>query len=280
MNALDRVQGQPSAQRLAPEYTEKPWGRCNLPALFPNPANRRIGEIAFQGNETPPLPLLVKYIFTSERLSIQVHPGDRQAHDAGLPSGKEECWYILDCEPGAVLGIGLKEKANEEQIRAAAIDGSLVDRIDWKPVEPGQFYFIPAGTIHAIGAGISLVEIQQNVDVTYRLFDYGRPRALHLDEAMIASTFAPYARETVCAGPLDNQQLLSASEAPFWVEHVSWPDADAVILPDRSPFWFIPLSGSGTIDGIPWKRGECWWMAPDSSIGIDQATHALLAAPR
>ncbi len=280
MNASESALARTRAQKLDPQYTEKPWGRCDLPALFANPTNRRIGEIAFDGGDIPPLPLLVKYIFTSERLSIQVHPGDKQARQEGLPTGKEESWYILDCDPGAVLGIGLKAKASENEIRSAAIDGSLVDRIDWKPVKPGQFYFIPAGTIHAIGAGISLVEIQQNVDVTYRLFDYGRPRALHLDQAMLASTLAPYARQPVCTAPTENRQLVSTDEAPFCVDHVFWPDSDAVRLPNRSPLWFIPLTGSGRIDGTPWKRGECWWLPPGCSLALNQATQALLATPR
>jgi mannose-6-phosphate isomerase len=157
-----------TAIRLTTKYVEKPWGRTDLPAIFPNPDGRRIGEIWFDGPEGQHPPLLVKYIFTSEKLSIQVHPNDAEARERGLPGGKEECWYILDAEPGATLGIGLKRPLNAEELRAAALDGSIEALMDWKPVKPGDFFFIPAGTVHAIGAGITLVEAQQNVDVTYR----------------------------------------------------------------------------------------------------------------
>ena len=176
--------------KLRREYVEKPWGRTQLPPLFAAPDGRRIGEVWFTtaGDQ----PLLVKYIFTSERLSIQVHPNDQQARERGLSQGKNECWYILDAEPDAALGLGLKRELSPDELRAAAIDGSLEELIDWRPVGPGDFFYVPAGTIHAIGAGISLLEFQQNADVTYRLYDYGRPRELHLDHAVAVARREPY----------------------------------------------------------------------------------------
>ena len=157
---------------------EKPWGRTNLPAPFVAPSGQRIGEIWF----TPPPALdrlLIKYIFTSERLSVQVHPSDTQTEAMGMGrQGKEECWLVLDAEPGACLGIGFEREYDEATLRAAALDGQIEHRLRWQPVKPGDFFYIPANTVHAIGAGISLIEIQQNSDTTYRLYDYGRPRQL------------------------------------------------------------------------------------------------------
>ncbi|MEC3948376.1 type I phosphomannose isomerase catalytic subunit [Sphingobium sp. HWE2-09] len=127
--------------------------------IFATDTGQKIGEVWFESPDGRDLPLLVKYIFTSERLSIQVHPDDAQAHARGLARGKEEIWYILDCAPGATLGIGLTAPMTPDQFRAAAQDGSLEQWIDWKPVKPGDCYFIPAGTVHAIGAGIILAEI-------------------------------------------------------------------------------------------------------------------------
>jgi len=126
----------------------------------------------------------VKYIFTSEKLSVQVHPNDAQAGRAGeFDTGKEERRLVIDAEPGATLGIGFKEPISADAMRAAALDGSIADLLAWHPVRAGDFC-IPAGTVHAIGAGVSLIEIQQNSDITYRLYDYGRPRSLHLDKGV------------------------------------------------------------------------------------------------
>ena len=163
---------------------DKPWGLDCLPAPFATPEGHRIGEIWF----APPadLPeLLVKYIFASENLSVQVHPDDAQALAKGLGrQGKEECWLVMAAKPDARLGIGFHQPISEEAMRAAALDGSIEDLLVWHRVVPGDFFYIPANTVHAIGAGVSVIEIQQNSDITYRLYDYGRGRALHLDDGL------------------------------------------------------------------------------------------------
>ena len=122
--------------KLHRKYVEKPWGRFVLPPIFDDPHEGRIGEVWFtNGTE---LPLLAKYIFTSERLSIQVHPSDDQAKARGLVQGKTECWTILDAEPGATIGIGLKHELSANELRNAALDGSIEHLIDWRPVEAGR----------------------------------------------------------------------------------------------------------------------------------------------
>ncbi len=243
--------------KLERRYVEKPWGRTQLPPMFDPPAGERIGEVWF--TDGADLPLLAKYIFTSEKLSVQVHPNDEQARARGLARGKSECWYILEAELGATLGLGVTRTIDSLELRAAALDGSIENLMDWRPVTAGDFVFVPSGTIHAIGAGISLLEFQQNADVTYRLYDYGRPRELHLDEGMAVSNAAPF--------PDDLVQHLSGSEqrklvdGPHFVLVQSKEDA----LQDRLR-WVIPIEGevrSGEIIGRP---GDCLLLKPGESF--------------
>ena len=266
--------------KLTARAVVKPWGRDRLPTLFPNPDGRRIGEIWFEGSGKRELPLLVKYIFTSERLSIQVHPNDQQAIPFGLPSGKEECWYILDCEPDARLGIGLTRSMSEFDMREAILDGSIEQLIDWKPVRAGDFFFIPAGTVHAIGAGITLVEIQQNTDVTYRLFDYGRPRALHLELGLAVSRLSSYDREPVHVELGETRPLLEAGAAPFELDMTSWSAGQTVRPRSPGQCWFVPLTGDGSIDDTAFQEGECWLLDEGAAINGGEPGTALFAYSR
>ena len=137
-------------------------------------------------------PLLVKFIDAKEPLSVQVHPDDAYAsrfeQESG-GSGKTEMWYIVEAEPGASLVYGLKDGEGAESFLAAADRGASEECLRFVPVKAGESYFIPAGQVHAIGGGILIAEIQQNSDLTYRIYDYGRlsadgtPRELHLDKA-------------------------------------------------------------------------------------------------
>lgn len=267
-----------SSYRLIPSAVEKPWGRRDLPARFGLNADRRVGEIWFTADADVPQPLLVKYLFTSEKLSVQVHPDDAQAQAMGLAGGKSECWYVLATEGDARLGIGLTRTVDADALRAAALDGSIEQLIDWKPVKPGDFYYIPAGTIHAIGGGITLVEVQQNNDVTYRLFDYGRPRELHLDAGMAVSDPAPYGRLAQHVTSDSATMLVEEAGAPFTLESLLH-GAGELLQRDQGPFWFIPLQGSGLIDGQPWVSGECWLIEDQADIAVAQPLHALLARP-
>src|SRR5581483_3035997 len=162
--------------RLTPSLREKVWGKTQLAPWFPDTAEK-IGEAWFLADRE--LPLLVKLIFTSERLSVQVHPDDGEDG----PRGKTEMWHILEAEPGATIALGFREPIDRERLVASARSGEIEQLVNWIPVHAGETYFTPAHTVHAIGAGIVLCEIQQNSDVTYRLYDYGRPRELHLEQA-------------------------------------------------------------------------------------------------
>lgn len=265
-----------SAVRLHTKSVEKPWGRTDLPSIFPNPDGRKIGEIWFDGPEGRHPPLLIKYIFTSERLSIQVHPNDAEAHARGLPGGKSECWYILDAEPGATLGIGLKRPLSGEELRAAALDGSVEELMDWKPVQAGTFFYIPAGTVHAIGGGITLIEAQINNDVTYRLYDYGRPRELHLDDGVAVARPGPYTPPDRIVPPGSNARLLEGADKPFTLDLMAWEAGQTVALPEGQA-WFAPIAGSGTIDGMAWHGSECWLVEGGARVTVEAPAQALIA---
>lgn len=265
--------------RLLAHSVEKPWGRIDIPAAIAPSDGRRVGEVWFsppEQEEGRPLPLLVKYIFTSEKLSVQVHPNDAQARERGLAGGKSECWYILDAEPDARLGIGLSRGLTAEALRTAALDGSIEALMDWKPVRAGSFYYIPAGTVHAIGGGVTLVEVQQNNDVTYRLYDYGRPRELHLEEAMAVSVATPYALPDRVVPMTAQERLVAGGDAPFILDMVQGEAGTGQRI-EGEMAWFIPLAGAGTIDGEPWRQGECWLIEGTASLTIHDGMSALLA---
>lgn len=132
-------------------------------------------------------PLLLKVIFAQEKLSVQVHPDDRLAKKYGEPRGKTECWYALAAEPGAKVAAGLKPGVTLEQVEREVADGTLEQSLEVVPVVAGEMVFVDAGTVHAIWPGSVLLETQQNSDLTYRLFDYGRPRPLHVAKALEAT---------------------------------------------------------------------------------------------
>lgn len=238
--------------------------------MFDSPRDKRIGEIWFENGAD--LPLLAKYIFTSERLSIQVHPDDDQARARGLPHGKTECWYIFEADVGSTLGLGLKREISADELRSAALDGSIVDLLDWRPVRAGDFYYVPAGTIHAIGGGLSLLEFQQNSDVTYRLYDYGRPRELHVDDAVSVARRAPYAVELARHLSPDEERTL-VDGPQFAVVH-SREDA----LAGRRR-WVIPLEGevrSGDDIAVP---GDCLLVEAGETLATDNARLLIGATP-
>src|SRR5271154_6548575 len=165
----------------------KPWGVGDLqPWSSVDGTVDAVGELWFErADEKAPIPaLLLKLLFTSERLSIQVHPDDTFARAMGMPNGKSEAWYIISAKPGSQIGVGLKHRVTPQELRASIRTGSIVELVQWRPVEKGDVISIPAGTIHAIGAGIVLAEIQQRSDTTFRLFDYGRQRELDEDNGV------------------------------------------------------------------------------------------------
>jgi len=251
---------------------EKPWGRDRLPEPFATPDDGCIGEIWF---EPPPEleRLLVKYIFTSEKLSVQVHPSERQ-----LPGqGKEECWLVIDAEPGARLGIGFRQAIGAARMRQAALDGSIEELLEWHEVRAGDFFYIPAGTVHAIGAGISLIEVQQNSDVTYRLFDYGRPRALHLDDAVAVARGEPYPPALRSVVP--EQGAVALVDGPwFRLDQVMGRPDGAAAARYPGPLLVIPRDGAVRIAGEELRPGDCGLALRLSDVDIAAGHICIIAS--
>jgi len=236
-----------SLEILPRHFVEKPWGQAGLPAHFGG-RTEKVGEIWFDRADVP-LPLLCKWLFTSEKLSVQVHPSDAEAAERGLASGKEECWIVTGAEEGATLGIGLARELTSEELREASLSGEIEQLLDWRPVKPGDWYYIPAGTVHAIGAGVQLVEIQQNADITYRLYDYGRPRELHLDHGVAVSKPRAYAglHGQLNGAPgvhgLVSSKHFRIDYAVGSVEPGSFDPGESYVVPVAGEFSF----GSGTL---------------------------------
>lgn len=260
---------------LQTRTVEKVWGRDRLPAPFAAPEGQRIGEIWFEPD--PALPdLLVKYLFTSEKLSVQVHPSD----DDALPGtrGKEECWLVLDAEPGATLAIGFRGDLDRQAIRAAALDGSIEDLLQWHPVRAGDFFYLPAGTVHAIGPGLSLIEIQQNSDTTYRLYDYGRPRQLHLDAALAVLHAGPHPADLRRqVDPREDTALVEGPRFRLW-QVIGLP-SDEVLRCFAGRALVIPVDGAVTARGETYAAGSCLQVDDLRDVTFATDRRALIAQP-
>lgn len=260
--------------KLASHIVEKPWGSVNLPDGFANPDKIQIGEIWYDDSGQK-LPLLVKWLFTSEKLSVQVHPSDEIARHNGLSSGKEECWFIVDAAPDALLGIGTKRPLDDNELRSLSVSGEIEDVIDWKPVKTGDYFYIPAGTVHAIGAGVTLIEVQQNADITYRLYDYGRPRELHLDQAIEAANARPY--DDVRCGNILGGGTQKIASSPYFDLHYASADYDHNILRNGRGSWIIPIDGPVKLSDINILVGECAYVRMNDQTVIDSASQYLIA---
>ena len=256
---------------------EKIWGRRDFPPVFGDASQYQdpVGEIWFADDSAAQL--LVKYLFTSEKLSIQVHPSDPQARAAGFPSGKEEAWYVLSAEPGASVGIGFASELSSSELRAASLDGSIEEMLVWHEVAPGDIYYIPAGTVHAIGAGLSVLEIQQNVDVTYRLYDYGRPRELQLDESIKASVPRPY-RPHPARRVSDTREVLV--EGPkFVIERLSGSSVRQIEADANDPVWLVPLAGTTVVGDAVMREGTVWLADAPATAQLSGDASVLVAYP-
>ncbi len=236
--------------RLAPFFRTRPWGFRDLSPWYTyKTEGEPIGEVWLTGEmcqaDTGPLkglslkeitrlhrttllgpllagkdfPLLIKLLFPKEKLSVQVHPDDALAQQYGKPRGKTECWYALDAKPGARVALGIRPGVTREQITGAVEDQSLESLLEMVPVHKGDMLFVDAGTVHAMGPGVVILETQQTSDLTYRLYDYGRPRELHLEKSFAAMHLATRAGK-VPPRPVNGHKIL-IDERYFRVE--LWP---------------------------------------------------------
>ena len=269
-----------TARRLTTHRVEKPWGRHELWPGFDDPApdGPAIGEIWFQDEQDDDPELLVKYIFTAEKLSIQVHPDDAAARAAGYERGKEEAWVILAAAPESPPPSAPPPLLDSYRLRAAALSGEIEQLVDWRKVAADDVYYSPAGTVHAIGAGITLVEVQQNVDLTYRLYDYGRPRELHLEDGVAASDARPFVPPFTPETGGDGRVIL-AEGRKFVLERWRFEGERRVALPDDVPAWFAPLAGAGKLGDSSWQAGECWRVDGATTLVAGRGGDMLFAYP-
>jgi mannose-6-phosphate isomerase len=252
----------------------KPWGSTDLrPWSEAGRDGAAIGELWFQRTDeaAPETALLLKLLFTEQPLSIQVHPGDEFAHSNGLANCKSEAWDILAAAPVAEMAVGLKLPLSGSQLRAAIGDGSIAGLVQWRPVQKDDFIFVPAGTIHAIGKGLVVAEIQQRSDVTYRLFDHGRGRELHVDNAVAAATAEPAACQPAPTPLTDTRSLLVASP-PFVVERIDLPPRSNWRLNAERETWVLVLEGYARIGLTNTFVGEAVFLEDDRAsirVGAD-----------
>ena len=292
--------------RLKPWFSPRPWGRRSLEPWYSaaqTGASEPVGEAWLTGPdciaETGPLagktlasiahshaaqllgavdtqpaefPLLVKLLFPADKLSVQVHPDDAHARSLGQPRGKTECWYVLAADPGAQIALGFNSTADAtpDAVRAAIAAGTLEDLLNWVPVAPGDMVFVDAGTVHAIGPGMVLLETQQTCDITFRMYDYGRPRELHIDKALrvmkthtAAGKVAPQkmrASEMESGAPsklrvggietaTDFTRLIQ--QQYFTVDRYDLAANSEVTIDADKPGCLVALSGDATVSGCP-----------------------------
>lgn len=279
---------------LQPEFHERPWGARDLAPIYAQaPGEKLIGEAWLTGDScrvangplagqslseltrrfgrhllgsacrgTSRFPLLIKFLFPREKLSVQVHPDDEGARRIGQPCGKTECWYVLDAKPNAQVGLGLKPGATRADFEKAIQEKRAEFLLNWIPVNKGDLIYVDAGTVHAIGPGSILVETQQNSDTTYRLYDYGRPRELHIAQGLAAT------KEKTRAGKVkpDPRYPNTLVMAPCFVVNKYSLTADGKWTGGNSPEWeslhvLVALAGCGRVEApglepLTFARGE------------------------
>ncbi len=283
--------------RLTPWFSPRPWGRKDLrpwyeatgtaepvgEAWLTGPASvvetgalagRTLAEVVSEAatevlgvDGGDAFPLLVKLLFPEDKLSVQVHPDDALAQAMGQPRGKTECWYVLEAEPGATIMLGLKPGATVDTVRAAIAAGTLEELMEFVPVAVGDMVFVDAGTVHAIGPGVVLLETQQTCDITFRMYDYGRPRELHVEQALRAMKLK------TAAGKVKPRAIDRAGsgfvrlieQKYFVVDRYEVGAGREVLIPIAEAGCFVGLSGSAVVIGGPYGQVE---MLPGQAVVV------------
>ncbi len=237
-----------TVRRLTSTALEKVWGTPDTEPWYPR-SERKIGEVWFTAPEEPRL--LVKFLFTSESLSVQVHPPDSAA---GV--GKTEMWHVLRTAPGARLALGFQQPLTSDRAREAAVSGEIEELLRWYTPQPGDTFFVPAGTVHAIGPGLVLCEIQQYSDITYRLYDYGRPRELHLDAALAVAELGGHPGPSPPVDLGQGRRLLV--ECPYFRTESIAVAGERSYTGGPQAELLICVEGAGRFDGAEFAPGEVW----------------------
>jgi len=256
---------------MLPKFDPRPWGTHDLSPIYPNRQfEEKIGEAWLTGDDCKvangPLtgqtlaqisqkyerelvgdaardprrfPLLLKFLFPHEKLSVQVHPDDQQARRMGQPWGKTECWYVAHAKPGSQIALGLKPGVTVAQLEQSIYEKRAEEVLNWLSVYTGDMIYVAGGTVHTLGPGSVIVETQQQSDTTYRLYDYGRPRELHLKEGLAAVRLKVASGKVVRAAPAkiagsNNRQAPLVSAPYFVVDMFEMKDAQELNTRDAS----------------------------------------------
>jgi mannose-6-phosphate isomerase len=262
---------------VIPIFDERPWGVRDLRPVYTRIVNEPVGEswLTWEDNRVAngPLagqsigdlakkyrrdlvgslacfedrfPLLIKFLFPGDKLSVQVHPDDAGAQKYGQPCGKTECWYVLRAEPGAQVALGLKPGVTLEQFRKAIEETRAEELLNWVDAHAGDMLYVAAGTVHTIGGGMVLVETQQTSDITYRLYDYGRPRELHVEKGLEAVKLRTNAGKVVPSADVESNILV---RSPFFqVEKMHLREPLLSDVSTDSPHVVVAMSGAGIVE--------------------------------
>lgn len=255
----------------------RPWGVVggNFPVTTDDDGVA-IGEIRYErpGQPASDPSLLLKVLLTSQPLSIQVHPDDAYAQSIGLASGKTEAWYVVSAAPGAKVALGLNQQMTPEHFRESVEDGSISTMAAWQAVSTGDVVSVPAGTIHAIGADLIIAEIQQRSDTTYRIFDYGRKRDLHVESAIAVANAGPV---VVQARPiaLTDERTLLVSNPHFVFERIRLAPGTAWWLEAARETWLLVLNGGAHIGSFDVATGDAIFAQSDR-VNINAGPDGLI----
>jgi mannose-6-phosphate isomerase len=274
---------------MLPAFDPRPWGMLDLSPIYPNrPFEEKIGEAWLTGDtgkiangpltgqtlaqvsekyqrelvgdaarDARRFPLLLKFLFPHEKLSVQVHPDDEQARRVGQPWGKTECWYVAHAKPGAQIGLGLKPDVTVAQLEQAIHDKRAEEVLNWLNVYSGDMIYVAGGTVHTLGPGSVIVETQQQSDTTYRLYDYGRPRELHLKEGLAAVKLKVDSGKVVRPAPVQisggkNRRAPLVAAPYFVVDMFEMKDAQELSTRDESgrssAQILVALEGCGVVE--------------------------------
>jgi len=263
-------------ERARKTTVSKVWGVADPgPWQAADADGQLIGEVWFEREsptETPPQ-LLLKLLFAGQPLSIQVHPDDVAAHAIGLPHGKSEAWYVLRADPGSEVAVGLARTLSLTELRAAIVDETIVNELALRNVHAGDTIVVTGGTIHAIGAGVVVAEIQQRCDITFRLFDYGRGRKLDVESALAIAAAGPVPPNNEAQ---KNDAGMLAVTDHFVLERIELKVNSSCHIKAGRELWILVIGGSVAGDGIEAATGEALFAEGEVVDLVSGPTGAVL----
>jgi mannose-6-phosphate isomerase len=303
---------------MLPGFDPRPWGTEDLSPIYPNHKfEQKIGEAWLSGDDCKvangPLsgatlaelseryqrelvgesardakrfPLLLKFLFPHEKLSVQVHPDDVEALRVGQPWGKTECWYVAHAKPGAQIGLGLKPGVTAKQLEESIHQNRAEEVLNWIDVYAGDMIYVAGGTVHTLGPGSVIVETQQQSDTTYRLYDYGRPRELHLKDGIAAVKEKAKSGKVIRPAPEQsngsrNRHALMVAAPYFVVDMFEAKDGLALTTLDRSGkssvHILVAVEGCGVIEA---SRGDTVTLAKGDAVVVPASLGEFTVRPQ